>query len=80
MSLIVQEALRRPHDATFTIKRALLTTAEFSKTPRNTACGIGVGGHQREGEFLQRWQLGKLALALLCVSVVLARVQLPWGN
>lgn len=42
MSFIAQEVLRRPHDAAFTIKRALSTIAGFHN-PYNIACEIRVG-------------------------------------
>lgn len=78
-SFAVQEALRRPHDATFTIKRASLPVADFRKQPWTAAWGEGEGLRRRT-KSLPRWQLGRLTPALLCVSVVPARIQLHWGN
>lgn len=79
INFIVQEALRRPHDETFTIKRAALPPAEFQKQSQKTACGNGEGLRDWR-ESLHRGKLGQLTPALLGVSVELARIQPHLGN
>lgn len=79
MSFIVQEALRRLHDETFTIKRVSLPPAEFQNQSQKTAFGNGEGLRDWR-ESLHRGKLGQLTPALLGVSVELARTQLHLGN